>query len=1808
MKRNAQKSSRIIKKISDQSSSDPLMLDYALVFHSAGNAMAIAEYSSGRIIDVNAAWIRDTGVTRENSIGHTTRELDFWANKLERDACHAELEKEKKIHEHPARLIIQSSERPFLISGEIVNMTEKQYILWEFRNISEHIQVHDAPEKHEQQINALLTESEQSRRALLSILEDEKIAQEALRESEEKYHNLYRDAALGIFHSTFDGKFIDMNPALARLLGYDSPEEAVQTITKIAEQIYAEPPRYDEVSRGVLDSGGMVDVENIYKKKDGSQWNGMLHLRIVHGTDGSPSHYEGFVEDITERKRAENALRESEEKYRTLFETMVEGYAYCQMIFEGNTATDWIYVNVNPAFEKLTGLVGVSGKKVSEVIPGIRSTDPKLFEIYGRVARTGSPEQFEMFVEGMHQWFSVSVYSPAQGYFVSIFDVVTARKQAEENLRITLDRLKLATKAADIGIWEWDISKNELLWDDRMFELYGVDRNTHAGAYGAWLAGIHPDDRATSDEISQQARRGEREYDTEFRVVWPTGAVHVIKAYGQVLRDEAGNPVRMIGVNFDISEEKKAEHERDTTIGLLRLVNSKNNLRELIQSALDYIHHWSGCEAVGIRLREGDDFPYYETRGFPGYFVEAERTLCARDLKGQIFRDSAGNPQLECMCGNILCGRVNPQKPFFTEHGSFWSNCTTQLLATTTDEDRQARTRNRCNGEGYESVALIPLRAGGVTFGLLQMNDKRTNRFTPEFITLAERLADSLAIGLSQKQGQNALLASEERFRRMFTHSAAGMVQVDPNFHFQHVNEAFCRLVGYSEAELLSMTFQDITHPDDRTVGAEKVNSVLQGEKETFQLEKRYVRPDGNIVWGLVSSTLIRDSQQVPLFFITQIQDITEQKRTDELITIQRDLALALSLVKNIQDGLDLCLATALKAAHLDSGGIYLVDEKSGALKLHAHHGLSPAFVEISKRYDADDPHCLLVMKGEPVYIWHDTLQSMVNAASESEGLMAIATIPFMHANQVIGCLNVASHILAETPSYARGALEAIAAQIGSSIARLRAENELRESEEHFRSIVENTGAGYFFIDSAGMLQRVNSAWLHLYKYDQPEEVIGHHFAEVQQLEDVDAATKLVSGIMHGNAAYMIGEFSRKNKDQSIGYHTFNARPVLQEGVPIGIEGFIIDSTQQKEAESQREAAIQAMEKSEEKFRNLFTAMTEGVALHTVVRDASGRIINYVINEVNDSYVVFTGLDRKKAIGRNATELYGLEEPPYLEEFTSVFRTGRPYNFETYFPPMQKTFDISVVAMGKDRFATVFMDITERKQAEQALRESEARYKVITDLATDYFFRLGVADDRKVTMEFVSPNFHTITGRSMEEAITVDMWSQIIHPDDLGDVMGLLTELVASPVTRELECRTYIQNHVLRWVNILCRSEWDSQTQRVSSIIGAIKDITARRQAEEDLRRSEENLRMVLDATPFPVAIVDLQDDKIEYWSHSAFTLFGQTASTEAEWYKIAYPDPAYQQEVILQWRAGLEKAKGNPSAVNTGEVKVTCFDGSMRICEIYAKYLENNLIVTFNDITARKQAEEEIRQLNETLEARVLERTASLETANKELEAFSYSISHDLRAPLRGIDGFISILLDDHGSQLDEEGKRIGEVVRNNAHHMSDLIEGLLSLSRLGRHLLECVPIDMAELAHEAFEESTTPDSRKRIDFHVGHLPMATGDPILLRQVWINLISNAVKFTSKENQALISVRAEDKPDEWIYTIQDNGAGFNIEYAHKLFGIFQRLHTTREFEGTGVGLAIVQRIIQRHGGRVWAEGIPGKGATFHFALPKGSQP
>jgi PAS domain S-box-containing protein len=374
------------------------------------------------------------------------------------------------------------------------------------------------------------------------------------------------------------------------------------------------------------------------------------------------------------------------------------------------------------------------------------------------------------------------------------------------------------------------------------------------------------------------------------------------------------------------------------------------------------------------------------------------------------------------------------------------------------------------------------------------------------------------------------------------------------------------------------------------------------------------------------------------------------------------------------------------------------------------------------------------------------------------------------------------------------------------------------------------------------------------------------------------------------------------------------------------------------------------------------------------------------------------------------------------------------------------------------------------------------------------------------------------------------------------------------------------------------------QSRKVTNVMAIARDITERKQTEEKIRI----MASFPSENPDPILRVD-RHGKLLYANEASYKLLTWKLH-------IGEKVPSSLLKTVID-----TIKEGNAKEIDTEHDKRIY---SFKIVPVAEGSYAN---IYCRDITIHKQDEKEIHELNTQLERRVIERTSQLEEANKELEAFTYSVSHDLRAPLRAVDGFSKIVQEDYGGKLDSEGKRIIDLIRSGTRKMDQLITDLLALSHINKNELNFSAIDMTQMAISVFAETVQDDIKDNIRFTVDQLPEAYADPAFLKQIWINLISNAIKFSSKKKNPEITICGKTVNNISTYFIKDNGVGFNQKYAYKLFGVFQRLHSSDDFEGTGIGLVIVKRIINRHGGKVWAEGKQGKGATFFFSLPEKEQ-
>jgi PAS domain S-box-containing protein len=497
-------------------------------------------------------------------------------------------------------------------------------------------------------------------------------------------------------------------------------------------------------------------------------------------------------------------------------------------------------------------------------------------------------------------------------------------------------------------------------------------------------------------------------------------------------------------------------------------------------------------------------------------------------------------------------------------------------------------------------------------------------------------------------------------------------------------------------------------------------------------------------------------------------------------------------------------------------------------------------------------------------------------------------------------------------------------------------------------------------------------------------------------------------------------------------------------------------------------------------------------------------------------------------------------------------------------------------------------DVTQRKQAEEALRRKEEQLHAsdrqlaeIVHGMTEACFTL----DAECRFTFVNDRSLSLLHLDRDEVMGQSIWD--VFPHAVGTPVQEFYHQVMNkrePVAFE------IFSHLAGgWLDVRLFPSGDG-------LAAFLLDIQSRKEGEEALRESEARYRGTLDTMMEGCQIIG-RDWRYLYVNEVA-AHHGRKPASELVGRTMMECYPGIEHSPVFQSIRRCMETSHSEQLESTFVYP----DGTSASFQLGIQSMPVGVFILSLDITERKQAEGEIHRLNSELEQRVIERTAQLEAANKELEAFSYSVSHDLRSPLRAVDGFSQAVLEDHADVLPEEARRYLKNVRQGAQRMGRLIDDLLMFSRLSRTPMRKQDVQIGALVRSVCDELGIDRENRRIDLQVGPLPNCAGDASLLRQVWINLISNALKYSRKRDVPMVEIGCTSTPEGDVFHVRDNGTGFDMRYAGKLFGVFQRLHRAEEYEGTGVGLALVQRIVHRHGGRIWAESEVDRGATFYFTL------
>lgn len=765
-------------------------------------------------------------------------------------------------------------------------------------------------------------------------------------------------------------------------------------------------------------------------------------------------------------------------------------------------------------------------------------------------------------------------------------------------------------------------------------------------------------------------------------------------------------------------------------------------------------------------------------------------------------------------------------------------------------------------------------------------------------------------------------------------------------------------------------------------------------------------------------------------------------------------------------------------------------------------------------------------------------------------------------------------------------------------------EESLRKSEERYRQLVELYPDALIVLHD-GQIVFANPTAQKLLGATSPEELLGKtllDFVAPEAREEV--SHRLDEALKRGS----------NNPWQFSSGPTFVAEHLVR---PDGVELTVEMAATPLRFED--EPAVQVILHDVSDQRAAAIALRESEARKTAILETSlDAIVSVdnkgIVREWNSAAERIFGYRRETALGQrleslivpaNLTEKYLPGLADYLMtgvasligraiEVTATRQNGEQFPIELA---------LAQIPASDPPFFTAFIrDITDRKHAEEALRRSEARKAAVLETALDAI--ISMDQDGKI-IEW-NPAAERIFGYSRELALGRDM-AELIVPKAGSDARGKgLARFLQTGRGRTLGHRTEVMalraNGAEFPVELTITKIPGDGPQVFTTFV---RDITERRRTEEALRKSEERFRLLVEGVEdYAIFMLDTHG-RITTWNAGAERIMGYRA-----------------QEIIgrrfhrFYTADDVDRKKPDQAlAVATAEGRFQDERWQMRKdgTQYWASFVitalrdESGRLTGFStiarDITKRKHAEDEIRRLNAELEQRVQERTAELQAAYQEMEAFSYSISHDLRAPLIHIAGFVEMLKSDLGPSLDEKSSRHLQTICDSTESMGRMIADLLTFSRIGRAEMHKVQFNITDTIKDVRRDLQLQTQNRKVTWIIPELPDVYADPFLLRQALFNLLSNALKFSHRRDETRIEITVETTDREHIFAIRDNGAGFDMKYASKLFGVFQRLHAANEFEGTGIGLANVRRIIGRHGGRTWAEGVVDGGATFYFSLP-----
>jgi two-component system, chemotaxis family, sensor kinase Cph1 len=986
-----------------------------------------------------------------------------------------------------------------------------------------------------------------------------------------------------------------------------------------------------------------------------------------------------------------------------------------------------------------------------------------------------------------------------------------------------------------------------------------------------------------------------------------------------------------------------------------------------------------------------------------------------------------------------------------------------------------------------------------------------------------------------------------------------------------YVNRAFEELTGYTQEELKKLDWLTIlTPPEFRAMEQEKLEE-LQRTGQPVRYEKDYIRKDGTRVPIELLVHLIRNDDGTPQYYYSFITNITERKQAEEVLRDSEKRYL--QFFDNPLNGFALCeIITDDKRKPVDF--IYLEVNK--------------AFEDFTglKREEVINKRVKEIFPTEEV---EELIKIYGNVALTGES---------DHFEYPIPSLDKYYDVVAFSPQKMR-----FIAFFTDITERKLAEDALQRSEERYRTILDNIQDAYIRADNGGNVIMVSPSAARMYGYDSTQEMIG--ISAISLYENPEDRDSLLEEL---KKLGKVDDYESKalRKDGTSFYVSLNAQFYQDDQGQIqGTEAFVRDISQRKDIEND-------LQESQEKFYKAFHYNPAAMTLF----DKKGTYI-----DVNESFSKLTGYSKEELIGLTSSEL-NMINTERRERLINEFDDNASINdkeFEIRTKSGEKRYIMnnveSIELSDEIAFISFIYDITERKQAEEKLKESEARFRSVLENSQDVIYRFNLQTNR---YEYMSPAIRAL-GFEPEElmAMSDDEVISRVHPDDRPDLLSVLSKI--NQTGKEwAEYRFRGNDDIYRWWSNQMGIIKDSEGKPLYRD-GSVRDITKRKQAEIELKETLNNLEQLVEyRTKELILANDYNRNLLETALDPLVTIGPDGKITDVN--RATEEVTGYSREDLVgtdfaDYFTNPKKAEeGYQEVFKQGEVR----DYPLKIKHRYGsitpvlynasvyKDESGDVVGVFaaaRDITERQKAEDAFRVYWESLEEQVEQRTEELAKSNADLKQFAYVASHDLREPLRMISSFLQLLERRYKDELDEDAKEFIGFAVDGAKRLDKMITDLLEYSRIANKEMQFTDVNIQHVVEQVTNNFNVLIQENSATITYDQLPIIRSDENQMIILFQNLISNAIKYR-REDTPQIHIYAEKDGNQYVFNVKDNGIGIDPKHLERIFTIFKRLHSHDEYEGSGIGLSIAQRIVHQHGGEIWAESEPGKGSTFYFTIPE----